>query len=301
MDFTVPSKNEYEYKLEGFNHDWISNGTKNEVTFTNLDPGTYTFSVKAANSSGVWNEEGKSLTLVILPPWYMTWWFRIGLGVLVAVIVYAVYRYRINQLMKMQAVRNRIAGDLHDEIGSTLSSISIYSKVVQKRTKDKVPEAEPYLKRINSDIGAMMEAMSDIVWTINSSNDRFENIFSRMRSAAAELLEAKDYTLHFEFDEAMNDLKLDMEHRKNFYLIFKEALNNIAKYAEGKNVWITLSKNHSKAEMKIRDDGKGFVPGEKHGNGMNTMKMRAQKLNGKIKIETAQQRGTMITLLFPIT
>jgi signal transduction histidine kinase len=207
----------------------------------------------------------------------------------------------------MQAVRNRIAGDLHDEIGSTLSSISIYSKVVQNRTKEKVPEAEPYLQKINSDIGAMMEAMSDIVWTINSSNDRFENIFSRMRSSAGELLEAKNYTLHFEFDEAMNGLKLDMEQRKDFYLIFKEALNNIAKYAEGKNVWIKLSKANSKIEMQIRDDGKGFtLPfGEgksgAHGNGMNTMKARAEKLRGELKVESVEREGTVVALVIPIS
>src|SRR5262249_6399229 len=154
----------------------------------------------------------------------------------------------------------------------TLSSVSIYSKVVQNRTHGKVPEAEPYLQRINSDISSMMDAMSDIVWTINSSNDRFENIFSRMRSSAAELLEAKNYALHFEFDEAMNDLKLGMEARKNFYLIFKEAVNNVAKYANGKNVWINLNRNHSTIRMEIRDDGRGFVTGKTNGNGMNTMK-----------------------------
>lgn len=307
MDYTVPSKNQYRYRLEGFNHEWISNGTKNDVTFTNLNPGHYTFIVKAANSSGVWNEGGKSFSFTVLPPWYMTWWFRISVVVAVLAIGYAVYRYRINQLLKMQSVRNRIAGDLHDEIGSTLSSISIYSKVVQNRTKEKVPEAEPYLNRINNDIAAMMEAMSDIVWTINSSNDRFENIYSRMRSTSAELLEAKNYMLHFEFDETMNHLKLNMEQRKNFYLIFKEALNNIAKYADGKNVWIKLSKQHSKIGMLIRDDGRGFNtssgeerPETKRGNGMATMRARAQKLNGTLEINSGENSGTTVELLFPI-
>lgn len=307
MDFTVPYKNRYQYKLEGFSDQWISNGTKNEVTFTNLNPGSYVFTVKASNNSGIWNEEGKSFQLIILPPWWMTWWARTALMLSLAAISYGIYRYRIRQLLTLQAMRNRIAGDLHDEIGSTLSSISIYSKVVQNRTKEKVPEAEPYLNRINTDIGAMMEAMSDIVWTINSSNDRFENIFSRMRSAAAELLEAKNYTLHFEFDETMNDLKLNMEQRKNFYLLFKEALNNIAKYALGNNVWIRLSKKQNNIEMLIRDDGKGFLlnednvrDGTRHGNGMNTMKARSEKLNGKLTIDSILDEGTSIRLRFPI-
>ena len=298
FDFTNADKNLYQYKLEGFDKAWIQSGTQHSATYTNLNPGTYTFYVKGSNSDGIWNEVGTSIQLRILPPWYMTWWFRTIVIIVIFSAGYSFYRYRLSHALKLQAVRNRIASDLHDEIGSTLSSISIYSNVVQKRTKDAVPEVITYLQRINNNISNVMESMSDIVWAINAHNDRFENIFIRMRETAAEILEAKQYALHFSFDENLNNEKLNMEERKHFYLLFKEAVNNIAKYAEGKNVWIILAKRDNAVEMTIKDDGRGFVTGVRKGNGMHTMHERAKKLRGNLTITSFPEEGTSVQLIF---
>ncbi len=215
-------------------------------------------------------------------------------------IVYSVYRYRLCQLLKLERMRNRIASDLHDEIGSSLSTISIYSKVAQEQLNKQTSDPQPLLKKISENTNEMMDAMSDIVWSINARNDRFENIINRMREHAVQLFEAKHYNLHFEFDERLNHIKFDMEKRKDFYLIYKEALNNIAKYACGKNVWISLSENNSQIILKIKDDGKGFDVSNtrKSGNGLMNIKNRATALHGEVQINSEEGKGTEIKLEF---
>jgi len=144
-----------------------------------------------------------------------------------------------------------------------------------------------------------MEAMSDIVWMINSKNDRFENILVRMQSLAAELFEAKNYHLHFFGGENLSSVKLGMEERKNFYLIYKEALNNIAKYAECNNVWIDMNYEQGEVVMNIKDDGKGFNSMQRtDGNGLTNMHERAVQMKGSLTVESNSGSGTVITLTF---
>ena len=298
LDFVAPERNQYKYKMQGFDKDWVNSGNIHVATYTNLDPGTYTFRVKGSNKDEVWNEEGTSIQLIIIPPWYKTWWFRSLLVLIFASTIYFVYRYRLNQTLKLHAIRNSIAKDLHDEIGSNLSNISIFSEVAQQR-KGTANETAPLLQKISEYSHVSMTAMSDIVWMINARNDAFENIISRMRSLAAEVFEAKNYALHLHFDEQLNQLSLNMEQRKNFYLIYKEAINNIAKYAHCKNVWITLKKENTSIILIVKDDGIGFDRnGQNHGNGLYNMQKRAEVLKGKLTVDSATSKGTSVHLGF---
>jgi len=307
LDFSSPEKNHFRYKMSGFDHDWVDGGNRHEATYTNLDPGTYTFSVLAANSSGVWNNTGASIKIVILTPWFRSWWFYSLIVLVAAGALYALYRYRVKQLLRLQTIRNRIASDLHDEIGSTLSSISIYSDVIAEEMKESSPEARAIAQRISASTTKMMESMSDIVWTINPRNDRFTNILSRMQSFASELLEAKNATLHFHVDERVKQLKLGMEARKNFYLVFKESVNNIAKYANAKNVWIEIGMVNEELHLSIRDDGTGFdaekvfLSASRNGNGLINMKERTESLSGTFSILSSPELGTQIEMRFPAT
>ena len=142
--------------------------------------------------------------------------------------------------------------------------------------------------------------MSDIVWSINTKNDEFENVFYRMREHAVQLLEAKNYVVHFHFDERLGHIRFDMQNRRDFYLIYKEALNNIAKYAEGKNVWIDLALNNNKIELVIKDDGKGFdvSKANRKGNGLSNMHKRAESIGAKLDITSAINEGSALRLDF---
>jgi signal transduction histidine kinase/ligand-binding sensor domain-containing protein len=300
MDFTDPEKNTYRYKLQGFDKDWISSGTAHNATYTNLDPGSYTFWVRGSNSDGTWNEKGTSIQLIILPPWYMTWWFRTALAIAVLLIGYTFYRYRLQQALKLQSVRDRIANDLHDEVGSNLSNIYIFSNVAQHKATANADTA-PLLEKITEYTRQSMEAMNDIVWMINTRNDRFENIMVRMRTLAAEFSETSDCQLFLDFDENLNEVKLNMDDRKNFYLIYKEAINNMAKYAECKSLWVEMKLDQHMVTLKIRDNGRGFdMANTNKGNGLFNMKKRAEMLKGALTVTSTIGEGTTLQLSFKV-
>lgn len=300
LDFIAPGRNQYKYMMVGFDKDWIFSGNINTATYTNLDPGNYTFIVKGSNKDEVWNEAGTSVELTILPPWYKTWWFNVLVALTIASVGYSFYKYRLNRALELAAVRNRIASDLHDEIGSNLSNISIFSNVAQDE-RSGAPQVQNMLEKISEYTQTSMEAMNDIVWMINSRNDRFENIMVRMRTLASEIFEAKDCNLHIAFDERLSELKLSMEKRKNFYLIFKEAVNNIAKYACCKDVWIEMRLKNKWVHLSVKDNGNGFdAAAMQHGNGLVNMKQRAALLQGGLQVISGVGAGTSIQLSFPV-
>jgi ligand-binding sensor domain-containing protein len=302
LDYSITDKKYYKYLLEGFNEQWMDNGTKNFISFTNLDPGEYEFKVTVSKNGGPWNIEPAIIKIIILPPWWATWWFRSFLFVLVVGGLYTLYRYRLQQGLKVLSLRNRIADDLHDDIGSTLSSISLSSTIIQNKIKDESGEIKNLLSQISTNTDNMMEAMSDIIWTINARNDGFEGVLLRMKTFAIELLEPQNCTVHCDVGERINKLKLNLVQRKNLYLIFKEAIHNIAKYARAKNVWVDITVHEKKYMLiKIKDDGIGMDGTNGNGfggNGLPSMKRRAKELKGSLEIISKPNEGTEITLRF---
>jgi len=296
LNYFHPEKNQYQYKLEPYNKDWIKvDASKRFANYTNMNPGKYIFKVKASNNDGAWNPQETSLVIVIAPPFWQTWWFRGLVALAAASVVYGMYRYRLQQVLRLQNIRNRIASDLHDDIGSTLNSISVYSEVA----KNDHHRMEYSLSMIGESSRKVIDAMSDIVWTINPENDSFENIVLRMRSLAYNLLRAKDIEFTFKADETLNNLKLSLEKRRNFYLIFKETLNNLIKYSQANRVQISLLHHANAITLIIRDDGIGFDANKKYnGNGLTNIRKRAKEIDGQLSIEAGEGIGTSIQLIF---
>jgi ligand-binding sensor domain-containing protein/two-component sensor histidine kinase len=300
MSFINAIKNKYAYKMEGFDKDWILTDAKRRfATYTNLSPGRYTFTVKASNNDGTWNNKGTSIKINIMPPYYQTWWFITLCSALFVLIIYGIYRYRMMQFLKMLRVRNKIASDLHDDIGSGLSSISVFSELIRQRTANKPEDIAPFLEKIDQTSRSMSEAIHDIVWTINPDNDKIEDVLKRMKTFAGELLDGKRIKLKFDFCEEIISCKLSMEHRKNFYLIFKEAINNIVKYAQAGTVNVSINSKKNIMEMIIADDGIGFDTNKScDGNGLVNMKRRAAEMGGELIINSHAGRGTILHLGF---
>lgn len=218
-----------------------------------------------------------------------------GAAVLVLLSILFYNYYRTKQLLKLQTLRNNIASDLHDDVGSTLSSISIFSELAKQQTKEVIP----MLESIGDSSRKMLESMADIVWTINPENDNFEKIILRMRSFAYELLGAKKIDFEFSADDLVSKLKLPMDVRKNLYLIFKEATNNMVKYADANRAFFSISGTKNNLAMLIRDNGKGFdINKSSQGNGLKNMKKRAQEIGGQLIIESGAGIGTTIQFLF---
>src|SRR5262249_44322555 len=137
-----------------------------------------------------------------------------------------------DQVLKLQQMRSRIASDLHDDIGSTLTSIFYYSELVKMQLKEDDASLKPILDKIGGSARNTINAMSDIVWIINPKNDTTENLINRMKHYAAEMLSTRNIQYTFNTSEAIEKTDLDMQQRKNIYLIYKEAVHNAVKYAQ---------------------------------------------------------------------
>ena len=301
---------QYSYMLEGWDKDWIEAGDRNFANYSNLDGGDYTFKVRATNKKGNWGKEVASMPIRIVPPFRKTPLFYILCASAAALIFYLLYRYRINELLKRQAIRNRIAQDLHDSVGSTLSSISVYSQVAKiQYERGNNSELKHVLDRIGVTSTDMISEMNDIVWALNPQNDNMDKIVQRMESFAKPLLKTKNISCDFNYDPAVLHLNLSMEKRKNFYLIFKEAINNVLKYSNCRNLEISIQLLNQQIDLRVKDDGQGFDKDQlktlaarsMSGNGLNNMKRRAEEMGGTCDIQSQPGKGTIVHLRFPIT
>ncbi len=218
-----------------------------------------------------------------------------GLAVLISFLIYREYYNR--QRIKLQNLRNKIASDLHDDVGSTLSSISIFSQIAQRRPS----EVQSLLQTIEESSKKMLDAMADIVWTIKPENDQFEKIILRMRSFAYELLGAKQIEFRFVVDDKAGKINIPMDARRNLYLIFKEATNNMVKYSNAANAEFAIKEQGGKLIMNIQDDGIGFDNQQEYqGNGLKNMYARAKEIGASLSVNSNAATGTQIELTMNI-
>ncbi len=298
-DFNNPLNNRYYYQLQGIDKGWRFAGKKGEIEFANLSSGNYTLLLKGANANGVDADKILKLHFEIQQPFWRTFWFIIFLFFVISAIFYFFYRYRLQQLLELQKLRNKISLDLHDDLGSTLSSISILSEMAMMEKKN--ADASDILSEIKESSIAMLEKMDDIVWSINPKNDSLESLFLRIRTFAAKLFEAKEISYKIKIGESIKQVHLQMEYRQHIYLILKEAVNNLVKYSECTEAEIAVSCDASILKIVIKDNGKGFEPERKtQGNGLNSMKKRASEMKSKIEINSKINGGTIITLFVKI-
>lgn len=297
--YTDAESIEYRYQLEGFSKGWVYNQHNPTAIFTNLFPGKYVLVVQARSTMGDWLPNPLRLHIHVLYPWYLTWWFIILVLATFMLCIWLFIQWRLRQQTRVLRLRNMIAGDLHDEIGSTISSIHLYSDILQQRVQ--APELQQIAGQIGDSARNILTNMSDIVWSINPKNDAFENIILRMQAHAHELLEAQQKSLTFSVQPGLQHQKLELLDRKNFYLIFKEALNNVLKYAACTEVTIELKKQGEWLHFVLADNGKGFDAAKAtEGNGLDNMRRRAAELKGHLQIDTQPGRGCTIALQFPL-
>ena len=294
-DFNNPLNNRYYYRLQGIDKDWRFTGKKGEVEFANLSPGNYTLLLKGENSNGISANKIIKLHFNIRPPFWNTWWFLVLLLGSIIAIFYSFYRYRIRQLLQIEKLRNKISLDLHDDIGSTLSSISILSEIALHQKKDF--KTDGMLKEIKENSISMMERMDDIVWSINPKNDSLDNLFLRIKTFSAKLFEAKGINYKIDIDENVKHVHVLMEYRQHIYLIMKEAINNLVKYSECTETDIKVSFHSPLLTVTIKDNGKGYDPNQiTYGNGLNNMKKRANEMDAKLDMQSKLNEGTIIIL-----
>jgi ligand-binding sensor domain-containing protein/signal transduction histidine kinase len=298
----------YQYKLEGADADWQPPTFQRSVNYANLRPGSYHFLVRAINAEGSVSPQPATLDFRVSAPVWQRWWFVAIIAGLVGLLAFALYRYRVARLLELERVRTRIAADLHDDIGSNLSQIAIWSDVAQREARhggggqlqhahaDGAPEP---LERIASTARETASAMSDIVWAINPRRDFLSDLISRMRRFAGEAFDAFDIV--WQLDAPHTELSLQAESRREVFLIFKECVNNIVRHAQCTRVEAALTIEGSGLRLRISDDGRGFDPQfQSEGHGLDSMRERARNLRGALEIESAPGRGTTVEFTMPL-
>ncbi|MET0465558.1 MAG: two-component regulator propeller domain-containing protein [Chitinophagaceae bacterium] len=290
----------YSYQLVGFDKDWIDAGTRNYAAYTHLPAGKYQFNVKARRDLSAEPSQITFLEIIIKPPFWQTIWFISICTLCIAASLYGIYRYRISELIRLQKVRNRIASDLHDDIGSALTHINILSEL-SKTGIDPKSETSLFLNRISEEVTNSGQALDDIVWSINSNNDTMEQMVARMRRYVAEVFETKIDHFSLKFDDRFAHRKLNMEQRRDFFLLFKELINNTYKHARASKVEIRISIERNMLNMYIADNGCGFdKTRENNRNGLKNMQARTEKWKGSFTIDSKPGCGTVTSISMPL-
>jgi signal transduction histidine kinase/ligand-binding sensor domain-containing protein len=449
LHYSLPASVVYEYKLTGYDVEWKSTVNINEVVYQNLQPGSYTFQLRAKDHSGNFSASQASFSFEVIPPFWKTWWFRSLIAVFISLLIYAwinrlrrkvwmekrlnhfatslygqntldeiawnisanctddlnfdsvsVYQYdetkntltlkaaviknekpvkhnfnatslavkgslfeeivetkkpvklagknssfasklfvpvlvedklyaaieaghskrnffkkyhelllvklaeicaaKISKYNIEERLRSKIARDLHDEMGSTLTSINIMSKVAMQQENGN--PVNQHLEKIKDNSSRMMESMSDMVWAINPANDTFEMVALRMKEFAAELLEPVSINYFFREEGEIDKTVLNAEQRKDIYLVFKEALNNAVKYSIATEIDIVLKRENGFVLMRVTDNGNGFDVSKTYsGNGLKNMQVRAEQIGAELNIVSIPGTGTTVSLQAPVT
>ena len=301
LSFQGEQKLRYQYKLEGVDSDWSAPGEARSVNYARLAPGAYQFLARAINEEGALSAEPATLQFRILPPLWQRWWFLTIIVLTVGFAGYAFYRYRITRLLELERVRTRIATDLHDDIGSNLSLIGMVSEAAHRQAPSDDTRMAEWLSLIADTSREMVDAMSDIVWAVNPNKDWLRDLIARMRRVADDIFTARQIAFHFTVSGHDKDVKLGADTRREVFMIFKESINNIARHSQCTKAKIEFQEDENWLLLTLSDNGKGFdLAAMSDGNGMASMRRRAQKLGGELEVISRLGEGTTVILKAPL-
>ncbi len=299
-DFVRPDLIYFHYRLHP-DQPWIRVQGRNSITYSGLQPGRYNFEVQASYDNLHWSQSATH-AFTIRTPWWRSWWFFALCGALIASGLYFFYRYRIEQLERLQKMRSRISRDLHDEVGSTLSSIHVYSSIATKAIHKNPDATLDALKHIHENSRQVMENMSDIVWAINTGQNGEISLEKKLKNYGFELLTPLGIKTRYVIDHEAEKKLLHIEARKNVLLIAKEAMNNIARYSKATEASIRLELSDHHLQLSIEDNGIGFnMANGRTGNGLYNMQKRTEAMGGKFQLRSSLGQGTTIDCRIPIT
>jgi signal transduction histidine kinase len=300
--FCTPQKVQFKYRLYGHDRDWIEAKGNRMAHYTNLRPGNYRFQAIARGAEGVWNYAGATIAFHLAPRWYETWMVFVGCGSLLIGFAAAVQHYRLgisrrlHRLEQERAIaleRARIAQDMHDDLGSSLTRIKLLSEVTQL-THAEVPGLPEKLNQISKTTFEAIRGMDEIVWAINPRRNNLEDLAGYFGSYAEDFLRSSNIRCHFHMPPEFPKVGLSAEQRHTLFLVFKEVLHNVVKHARATEVWVAiLSKNRS-LHLEVRDNGRGIpaLTGNSLRNGFANIQQRLGALGGTFHLKPAPEGGT---------
>jgi signal transduction histidine kinase/ligand-binding sensor domain-containing protein len=308
--FVDEKQTRFSYLLQGSrNETWSVPSTDAAINLVNLPPGDYTLKAKAIFVHGLYPEIESSVSFVILPPWWETWWFKVSIGTFILGLLLLALRFYINRKLALQRVtlekrraiekeRTRIATDMHDDLGAGLSQIKFLSEAIGMKKQKHLP-IEEEITSIRTFSVEMIDKMGEIVWALNEKNDTLSDLLSYTRSYAVAYLEQNGLTCHFEEPDDIPQDYVSSEFRRNIYLTVKESLHNIVKHAQATQVIIDVQITDCLA-IQIKDNGVGFDSTRQNsfGNGLVSMNARIRELKGRFEI--INNNGTEVSILVPL-
>jgi len=300
LSFVPGESLRYQYRLEGADAGWSAPTEQRSITYARLSPGRYHFFVRAVDSDGAISPQPASVTFRILPPFWQRWWSIAMAVALAGAAAYAIYRYRVSQLVELERVRTRIAADLHDDVGSSLSQISVLSEVLRNQLKAPEAPVSRNLSLINRVSQEALDSMSDIVWAINPQQDHLSDLLRRMRRVTSETLPARDIDFEFKAPTVGLELRLGADIRRQVFLMFKEVINNLVRHSRCTRAHITLKIEGPLLILTVGDNGNGFDQDEvTEGNGLVSLHRRARSLEGETVVSSNKGEGTTISIKVP--
>ena len=304
LSFGAPEKSRFKFKLEGFDSDWVTADTRRVAYYNNLKPRAYTFRVIGCNNDGIWNEKGASVAFILQPYYWQTRWF-LGLMIFGAVgfvagsaryVTWRKVQAKLLRLEKQHAVekeRARIARDMHDDLGASLTQVAMLSDMALSRQGE---DRETCISKTSEVSRELVRNLDAIVWSVNPNNDSLEKFALYICEYLRMFLGTGPVSYRMEMPDDLPPLPLSAEVRHNLFLIIKEALNNVVKHSRANEVWFRLRFENSRLTISIEDNGKGFSSGtvEDFGNGLRNMRKRVEHLGGEFQLQSDPEKGTRV-------
>ncbi len=296
INYLEPTLTKYKYRLVGLDDNWFE--TKDHFSqYANLSGGSYVFEVKAANEWGEWSEPTR-YEFTITKPFWLTWWFFTVNAIIIILIIFAIIYLRVYHLLKIERLRSSISADLHDEIGSGLSEISMLSELLKYNNEDE--KVKSSLAEIGEKTRGIIERLSDIIWIVNPHKETLKDLILRIQDSYHELLSHSDINLTVSKLDLLESITLPLDVRQHLFLITKEAVNNAIKYSNCSNIKIDILKRSDKLILQICDNGQGISETEKNnGNGLYNMRKRAELIKAEFEIDSEKEKGTKVKVAVP--
>ncbi|HEV3457528.1 MAG TPA: two-component regulator propeller domain-containing protein [Thermoanaerobaculia bacterium] len=302
ISFTYGAGLRYQYRLEGSAAGWSEPQAERSVLLGNLAPGAYRFLVRAVTPDNVVSPVPATVSFTLLRPLWQRWWFLLLAGTAAAVLAWALHRAQLTRVVELERVRAGIAADLHDDLSSSLSRISILSELVRRRIADPLGVEATLLDQIGETARELMETIGDIVWAIDARRDDLESLLARIRRFAGDLLEARGVSVLFAAPAGAAGISLRPEAKRELYLVLKEAVHNAARHARARQVRIEVAEARGELVAEVSDDGVGFAAGvsgqagARSGHGLSNIRARAAKVGAKLSVDSAPGAGTRVRL-----
>jgi signal transduction histidine kinase/ligand-binding sensor domain-containing protein len=323
LSFVAPERVRFKCRLDGLDHEWVDSGEKRLANYSYIPPGKYVFRVIARNNDGVWNDDGASLAFVVLPFFWQTWWFRmfailsatLTVGGSVLIVTRRRMRLKLDRLERVQAIereRARIAKDIHDDLGASLTRITMLSQSARGELSTSPEAAIVHVDQIYSTARTLTRAMDEIVWAVDPEHDSLDSLAIYLGKFAQDYLLAAEIRCRLNMPQELPLWAVSADVRHNLFLAFKETLHNVVKHSGATEVCVTLMLEPRTFVLTVQDNGRGFSPELvssqssieldriEGGHGLINLKLRLQEMNGRCEIQTTLQVGTVVRFVIPV-